>query len=174
MSATPSSVPPTPSEGGAQEPAKSNALLWIIAACALGGCCFFGAIIAAIAIPNFIDARKSSGEATSIGSLRTLSTAQAIYREGDKDRNGTLDYAASLGDLARVGLIDPAFGSGTKRGYRFEILEAGEKTWSATAVPLVPGKDGDRTFFVDESGVIRFRLSPTGEPATVEDAAIGG
>ena len=36
------------------------------------------AIIAAIAIPNLIEARKGSNEAAAIGALRTLTTAQAM------------------------------------------------------------------------------------------------
>lgn len=174
MSVTPVVPPPEPAEGGPQEPAKSNAVVWIIVACALGGCCVFAAIIAAIAIPNLIDARKGSNEAASIGALRTLTTAQALYREGDKDKNGTLDYAASLEDLRRVGLIDGVLGGGTKQGYRFEIVEGTEERWSATAVPLQPGKSGDRSFFADESGIIRSRAAPDGAPATVHDRALGG
>ena len=40
------------------------------------------AIIAAIAIPNLIEARKGSNEAAAIGAMRTLTTAQALFREG--------------------------------------------------------------------------------------------
>jgi len=177
MSVTPVLPPPEPAEGGPQPPAKSNALVWIILASLLGGCLVVGAIIAvvaAIAIPNLIDARKGSNEAASIGALRTLTTAQALYREGDKDKNGTLDYAASLEDLRRVGLIDGILGGGMKQGYRFEIVEGTEERWSATAVPLQPGKSGERSFFVDESGIIRSRAAPDGAPATALDRALGG
>lgn len=170
MSVTPTPSSPEPREGDPQEPAKSGALPWTIAACALGGCCLF----AAFAIPNVIEARKASGEAREIGALRTLTTAQALCREGDKDRNGTFDYAVSLENLGRVGLIDKVLATGTKHGYRFMILEASAKTWSATTTPLEAGKSGDRSFFVDETGVIRFRRSPNGEPATALDQAIGG
>ena len=116
-------------------------------------------IIAAIAIPNLIEARKGSNEAGAIGALRTLTTAQALFREGDKDGNGKLDYATSLQALAAAGLIDTALGSGTKQGYQFEInIPAGtssETFWGGAATPRSPGKSGDRFFFVDETGVIR-------------------
>src|SRR5687767_15845594 len=79
------------------------------------------AIIAAIAIPNLIEARKGANEAAAIGMLRTVTTAQALYREGDKDRDGVLQYAPDLESLRRTNLIDEQAGSGLKQGYRFRI-----------------------------------------------------
>ncbi|HVY60358.1 MAG TPA: type II secretion system protein [Planctomycetota bacterium] len=132
------------------------------------------AIIAAIAIPNLIEARKGSNEAAAIGALRTLTTAQALYREGDKDKDTVLNYAANLGGtggLSTVGLVDGVLGSGTKQGYLFKIITADNFTWSATASPASPTKSGDRYFFVDESGVIRFA---TAAAASSTNSAIGG
>ena len=130
------------------------------------------AIIAAIAIPNLIEARKGSNEAAAIGALRTLTTAQALFREGDKDKDTTLDYATNLGELKTANLIDGVLGSGTKQGYSFNVTSGTPQfTWSATASPASPGKSGDRYFFVDESGVIRFATTAT---ATSTDTAIGG
>jgi len=129
------------------------------------------AIIAAIAIPNLIEARKGSNEAAAIGALRTISTAQSLYREGDRDGNGVLDYATSLAELNRRNLIDPVLGGGTKQGYLYTIVGADNFVWSSTASPVTPGKSGDRYFFVDESGVIRFSTTTT---ASLGDSAIGG
>lgn len=112
---------------------------------------------------------RTGYEAAVIGNMRTLATAQALFREGDKDGNGVLDYAASLADLERVRLIAP--GSFERTGYAFTLL-AGTTTWSATAVPSCPlCTKGCRSFFVDETGVIRF--STTG-PAGRASVAIGG
>ena len=135
------------------------------------------AIIAAIAIPNLIEARKGSNEAAAIGALRTLATSQSLYREGDKGHTGTLTYADRLGpqttanSLANVALIDGVLGSGTKQGYLFAIVQADQFSWSATASPATPTKSGDRYFFVDESGVIRF--SSSGAASSLSNA-IGG
>ena len=130
------------------------------------------AIIAAIAIPNLIEARKGANEAAAIGALRTISTAQSLYREGDKDGNGTFDYATELAGLFSNGrLVDQVLGAGTKQGYLFSVVSADQFTWSARAVPHGPKKSGDRYFFVDESGVIRF--STTGA-ATTTSSPIGG
>ena len=118
------------------------------------------AIIAAIAIPNLIEARKGSNEAAAIGALRTISTAQSLFREGDKDGNGVFDYATTLANLfSRGNLVDQVLGNGTKQGYVFEVIAANNFEWSARADPASPKKSGDRYFFVDESGVIRFSTS---------------
>jgi prepilin-type N-terminal cleavage/methylation domain-containing protein len=135
------------------------------------------AIIAAIAIPNLIEARKSSNESAAIGALRTMSTAQSIFREGDKDKDGVLNYCSNLGPqsttntLSNLALIDAVLGSGSKQGYSFKVIAADNFTWSCTASPQVPGKSGDRYFFVDESGVIRFATS---SQCTSTNNPIGG
>ena len=129
------------------------------------------AIIAAIAIPNLIEARKGSNEAAAIGALRTLTTAQALFREGDKDKNNTLDYANSLALLKNSALVDGVLGLGTKQGYLFSITGGDQFTWACTAGPQSPSKSGDRYFFCDESGVIRFATTAA---ATSSSTAIGG
>src|SRR5262249_41150134 len=101
------------------------------------------------ASPGYGPERKRSNEATAIGALRTISTAQALSREGDKDRNGVLDYAKSLAALQACSIVDEELGSGGKQGYTFEILGADEFTWSCRTGPDEPGKTGDRYFFVD-------------------------
>src|SRR5262245_54736547 len=129
------------------------------------------AIIAAIAIPNLIEARKGSNEAAAIGALRTISTAQSLFREGDKDHNGLLDYATSLGALASADLIDSVLGTGAKQGYTFSVVGADTLVWSAVSNPGALHKSGDRFFFVDESGVIRFS---TTSQASSSSSPIGG
>ena len=165
---------PPPDIGPDRAPPKSNTTLIVIvvASVCLLGCCVIG-VVAAIAIPNLIEARKGSNEAAAIGAMRTITTAQELHREGDKDRNGKLDYARSLRTLEEERLIDGVLGSGTKQGYTFEVRQADDDHWSATATPAQPGKSGDRSFFVDESGLIRFRTEPRGARATAQDQPIG-
>jgi len=133
------------------------------------------AIIAAIAIPNLIEARKGSNEAAAIGALRTISTAQNIFREGDKDKNNTNEYASAMSLLGSTNLIDSVLSSGSKQGYSFStVVIAGSTSlykWTAGAQPVVPGSTGDRYFFIDESGVIRFANTA---PATSASNPIGG
>ncbi|GIW71748.1 MAG: hypothetical protein KatS3mg102_1290 [Planctomycetota bacterium] len=126
---------------------------------------------AAIAVPNLLESRKGANEAMAKSTLRALFTFQALFREGDKDGDGRLDYAESLGELFAAGLIDEVLASGRKQGYRFRILSADEDTWSAVAEPLEPGRSGDRWFFIDETGVIR--QSEHG-PASADSPPVGG
>jgi hypothetical protein len=121
---------------------------------------------------------KGSNEARAIGALRTINTAQSLFREGDKDMNGTLDYASTLQMLQTSGnLIDRTLAKGTKSGYTFRVLPPNPAdrdmnfTWSVVAEPVRPGETGDRYFYIDESGVIRFEA---GKTATSCSTPIGG
>ena len=114
------------------------------------------AIIAAIAIPNLIQARKHGNETAAIGALKTIATSQSIFREGDKDGNGSLDYA-SLAQLSSTQLVDGVLGSGTKQGYLFFASASGstsEFLWFAMAKPAVAQTTGDRYFETNHAAVI--------------------
>jgi prepilin-type N-terminal cleavage/methylation domain-containing protein len=121
------------------------------------------AIIAAIAIPNLIEARKHGNEAAAIGALKTLNSAETLFREGDKDNDATLNYG-NLAQLSDTTLIDQVLGSGNKQGYKF-AAEATPDTatdqfsqflWFAAANPVSPGTTGDRYFCTNHAGVIYY------------------
>jgi prepilin-type N-terminal cleavage/methylation domain-containing protein len=121
------------------------------------------AIIAAVAIPSLIQARMSANESAAIGSLRTLSTAELHYRV----RMGTY---GTMGDLLAAGSLDASWADGRKSGYLYTShLAPGGDSWSATADPESPGVSGERFFFADQSGVIRWSL---GAPAGAADPPI--
>ncbi len=103
-----------------------------------------------------------------IASLKTLVTAEEQY----KSTGGGNVYAALTQlSAATPPYVDSVLASGKKSGYCF-VLSVGtpaDSNWYATARPVTPGKTGNRFFFVDSSGVIRFTL--TG-PATSADTPI--
>ena len=114
------------------------------------------AIIAAIAIPNLLNAKMSGNEAAAVSGLRTLSTVTEQYR------NRNAEYPAELGDLdGTVSYIDSTFAAAdttAKSGYIFTLVgtpTAAPTAWTCTATPVTWGSDGARSFFVDQSGVIR-------------------
>jgi prepilin-type N-terminal cleavage/methylation domain-containing protein len=114
------------------------------------------AIIAAIAIPNLIQARIHANEGAAIGGLKTLQTAEAIFREGDKEKDGNLDYGM-LSELNNTHVIDSVIGSGTKQGYFFTAnysFTTSEYLWFATANPILPFTTGERYFNTNMAGVI--------------------
>ena len=89
------------------------------------------------------------------------------FRDGDRDKDGIDDYAASLADLSQAGLIDNVLAAGTKSGYQFVVTGAGQ-SWQATATP-VSAATGTRNFFIDTEGVVRFSSDA---PATSRSPAV--
>lgn len=134
------------------------------------------AIIAAIAIPNLLRARLASNESSAIGSLRTLSSAESAFQSAaaqDADVDGTGEYGSlvMLYSNNTPPFIDEVLGSGVKSGYGFVVTTTGvpnsdEVTWWATAYPIQYQRSGNRTFYVDESGVVRGSDNGTGAQAT--------
>ncbi len=81
-------------------------------------------IIAAIAIPNLLAARRSANEGSAVSSLRTMHGAQATYQAtaGNGNYAGTGTGAVDIVGMTRLntaGLIDGALALGAKSGYGF-------------------------------------------------------
>lgn len=138
-------------------------------------------IIAAIAVPGLLRARMSGNEASAIGTIRTLSSAQATFASscgggGYADTIADLALAPTAGGPAFVpGDVEGAEGHGTgtpKSGYTFEVDGTGSTVlaaadtcngstgatttaFNATAEPDDPGNTGTRYFYTDQSGQIR-------------------
>ena len=116
-------------------------------------------IIAAIAIPNLLQARKTANEASAIGALRTIGGAQVTY-QGNNQRYG------SIVELGTANLIDSTIvNSGTtpKSGFLFQDRE------TATAVSFFicaypSSTTADRIFGLVEDGVIHFQSAAVGSP----------
>ncbi len=121
-------------------------------------------IIAAIAIPNLLAARRSANEGSAISALRTLHGANVTFQS---TTGGGVTFAGSLPALSAVGLIDTVFSSAAssanaKSGYFYTYATAAGPpstftcTAEATNYSALTGT-GTRSFFVDESGVLRGR-----------------
>jgi prepilin-type N-terminal cleavage/methylation domain-containing protein len=113
-------------------------------------------IIAAIAIPNLLAARRSANEGSAVSSLRTIHGAQMTYQA----TTGAGGYAANVGALAAVNLVDSVLGSGTKSGYSFALSAVNTSNpavFAATAIPqsthAVTGT-GTRSFGIATEGVL--------------------
>ena len=129
-------------------------------------------IIAAIAIPNLLASRRAANEGSAQSSMRTLHAAEATYQATiGEGRFGTLN------ELAAGNLIDPRLATGQKSGYKFTVeLTTNDMNYpgfSVVARPLTEGVTGSgtRSFYIDETGVIRARDNSTG-PATKEDLPV--
>ena len=135
-------------------------------------------IIAAIAIPNLLRSRMAANEASAVGSLRTINTAQVTFSSTYGIGYGTLAAlstpaagCAAAATSTTACLIDSNLGGGTKSGYKFVSTPSGGagtaaspfNNFNSTANPVAPGQSGQSTFCSDDSGVIR--RDPTGAAA---------
>ncbi len=124
-------------------------------------------IIAAIAIPNLLRSRMAANEASAVGSLRTVNTACVSY-----STTYGIGFPSTLANLGTSGaasstsadLIDSVLASGAKSGYTFTYVAGAAAggvvpTYTLNASPITPGQTGQRYFYTDESGVIRFNVS---------------
>ena len=123
------------------------------------------AIIAAIAIPNLLRSRMTANEGSAIGSMRTISSAEAQYQSAS-----VTPMASGMGRYGTLAeliaptppFIDSVLGGGTKQGYTFTVALVntdGAPTYTVNANPVLAGGSGNRGFFADNSGVIRFVAS---------------
>jgi prepilin-type N-terminal cleavage/methylation domain-containing protein len=137
--------------------------------------------VAAIAAPGLMRARMAGNEASAIGSLRAVNSAQSTY-SSTCAANG---YAVALDDLAKPpigavqGFISPDLSANgiTKTGYVMNlaadsgaaVVTAKANTCNAAANdamsayfgeahPATVGATGQRSFAVDTLGTIYFRL----------------
>ena len=130
-------------------------------------------IIAAIAIPNLLRSRMAANEASAVGSVRTINTAEVTYSSTYPDcgfTNLTSLGGANSGtaNTTAAGLIDSVLANGTKSGYSFGASSTGgsgtcgtgagvpNTSYSVGAAPTTPGTTGQRYFYSDQSGVIRY------------------
>ncbi len=135
-------------------------------------------IIAAIAIPRFLQVKMAANEAAAVHALRVITTAQVTY---DPIYNqGFAPTLIALGppppgtqaSALHADLVDEVLASGIRNGYSFvyvPIAAGGGKPnkYTVNANPLSPGQTGLRYFYVDQTNVIRFALGgPAGPGST--------
>ena len=127
-------------------------------------------IIAAIAIPNLIRSKMAANEASAVASLRTINTAEVVY---SSTYSVPTVFAAALVNLGPNGatcdttfiptstqacLIDGALATATaapgKSGYIFTYTGA-TGSYSVNADPVSRNSTGVRSFFTDQTAVIR-------------------
>jgi prepilin-type N-terminal cleavage/methylation domain-containing protein len=120
-------------------------------------------IIAAIAIPNLLASRRAANESSAIASVRTIGTAQATYLSTVGNNTA---YAADLAALGTASLVDATLAAGTKTGYAFACTStAGTVAFTTTATPSSTST-GTRSFFSNETGVIRALAGSTAPTAS--------
>ncbi len=154
-------------------------------------------IIAAIAIPNLLRTRIAANESSAVASLRVIDKAALSYSQ--KYSNGFppsllamdgVDTGAASCDHAQ--LLDTVVASGQQHGYVFTYtpvpdLETQDRVVSGQAAangctvagtagfvinadPVTHGTTGVRSFFIDQTGVIRVEQNG---PASADSPELG-
>ena len=151
-------------------------------------------IIAAIAIPNLLAARRSANEGSAASSLRTVHGANATFQattgngnfaDADSD-NACADFGAQwgtantpFGELAQNNLIDGTLGTGGKSGYDFGyasycfVTGTNPASFAAAARPQQDSgitMTGTRNFGITTDGVLQAMVTNNG----ANDISIGG
>jgi prepilin-type N-terminal cleavage/methylation domain-containing protein len=128
-------------------------------------------IIAAIAIPNLLKSKMAANESSAVGSLRTVNTGEVTYAEscpGVGYSSTLVELNAGANCTAGAGIIDAVLAGGTKSGFTFTYtaVQAGTlyATYKTTALPVVYQTTGNRSFYSDQTGVIRYALVGSAAP----------
>lgn len=132
-------------------------------------------IIAAIAIPNLLAARRSANEASAISSLRTIHGAQMTYAS----TQGNGNYG-DLAELKTANLVDGSLGSeaAVKSGYNFNSTNADAAAGTAASFAVITSPvtasgvtaTGTRRFGISTEGVIY--TEPAAESQIAQTAGV--
>jgi prepilin-type N-terminal cleavage/methylation domain-containing protein len=149
-------------------------------------------IIAAIAVPGLLRARQSGNEASAIGSIRAVNSAEATFAASCAGGG----YAQSLADLGKaptsgVPFISPDLVGGQKSGYTIAlgtptattVVTASASTCNTAAAdalagyyvhtePLTVGSTGQRSFASDNRGTIYQKSDGTAIDNAMSGAAV--
>ncbi len=141
---------------------------------------FFVGVIAAIAVPNLLSARRSANTASAQQTLRILHSAQIVYQTS----SGQGNFTDRLQDLADLEMIDESVARAQetpKSGYVLSEIVVSPQTRNSEAkysVSIRPAtrkgtaRTGNDSFFMDETGVIRHSGKPDVD-ATASSPAVG-
>lgn len=113
------------------------------------------AIIAAIAIPNLLRSRMQTNESAAISNLRAINGAETAFHSANSRFTGV--FANLTTPPSGPPFLDGNWAI-TKSGYNF-VLAGDNNTYTANADPATMGTTGNRGFFTDQSGVIRFAVA---------------
>lgn len=124
-------------------------------------------IIAAIAIPNLLAARRFANEASAIKTLETLAAAEQKYMFSMNGRCGDIQTLIA-GKLVN----DLSLAKNEKSGYRFIVTNLPEGGCELHAAPLT-ASHGTRSFFYSTKDNVMRAADKKGLPADIKDLPLG-
>lgn len=122
------------------------------------------AILATVAIPNFLKSRETANEAATIGTLRSLASSQLLYKNR-YESYGDFDSLNDTGILT-LGLKEYDGNStdrcGVKSGYIYRLYtvkNASKYTyWDCSCGAEMWGATGRRRFWIGIGGLIHYSI----------------
>lgn len=123
----------------------------------------------ALFLSQNVPPKKSTGrmyaqEQAAIRIMMTINTAEAQYHSQSHR------WAASLAELGLKNLIPADLVAGDAGGYKFAVTSA-SNGYAVTAMPTTFGTTGARTFYSDQSLVVRENYGP--QAATAASPVVG-
>lgn len=121
-------------------------------------------IVAAVAIPNLLAARRSANEASAIHSMRRLIEAEQTFlaTAGAGERFG------NMAELREADLIDKQLAGGFHNDYHFTLTVL-DGSFAVSASPVKYPADGTRSFYLSSEEMIIRAADKRGLPADADD-----
>ncbi len=138
-------------------------------------------IIAALAVPHLLSAKIAANQASAVGALRTITSAEqtfsSTYSDGFTLSLAQLGGPAGSGSCVNAGLIDEVLSTAPnqKSGYKYVFAAngtvaltagvpaacgvSGDTGFTVSATPSTLGSTGTASYCVDETGVVRVNAS---------------
>jgi type IV pilus assembly protein PilA len=134
-------------------------------------------IIAAIAIPNFLRSKILANESANVQNMRSITVAEFAYANlyGIGFSAALVNLGGTAGTSTAANLIDDVLASGSKSGYVLTYAPNNQDAsgrfmgFTISGAPLTVGVSGQRYYFADQSGVIRYNMTA---PAQASDPSI--
>ncbi|MBM3754593.1 MAG: type II secretion system protein [Acidobacteria bacterium] len=131
-------------------------------------------VLLAVALPKIGGAKMQANELAALRMIGTIHTAQTQYQSQFGKYAVTMQElgppASGAAGAAAADLIPGDLAKGKKSGYLFQ-MQGTPGGYTLTIVPETHGGTGRRSFFSDQSMVVRENWGP--EPATVSSKEVG-
>src|SRR5260370_23304482 len=147
---------------------KNPAVMLVVAVVAAFLILSVGIVVLAIVVPKLGAAKMRSQEIVAIQNVRLINTAQVQYftqyGRYPKDLSELAPPSAGPAGPSSAGLIPADLAAGTKSGYSY-TLHVSPTGYTLNPDPVSYNSTGRRTFFGDESVVLRAHWGPEPAPA---------
>jgi type IV pilus assembly protein PilA len=133
-------------------------------------------VILTVALPQMGKAKMHAQEMAAVAALRTINEEQIQYQSefgnfaSSLPQLGPPSGAGTAEGASAAGLIPGGLANGSSNGYNFTLTQTATG-YAVSAVPKTFGSTGSRTFFTDQTGIIRENRGQ--EPATVTSPETG-